>query len=146
MSIYRLTLAWISSENSTTHEECWFILTRLPSLLWTSSHPTGLSAVRCGLPCPSSIANCLLLSPFVSLSDWCSLPTSGHVEISSPNPLSGFAPKQIKGSSAGRTTYTVLHSRWQCCWFCCSKVEVKLSPFCRELPEGPLFNCYYTEV
>ena len=32
MCICRLTLAWISSENSTTHEECWLILTALPSL------------------------------------------------------------------------------------------------------------------
>ena len=64
MSIYRLTLAWISSENSTTHEEWWLILTRLPSLLWTSSHPTGLSAVRCRLLCPSSVVNSLLLVPF----------------------------------------------------------------------------------
>ena len=38
------------------------------------------------------------------------LPTSGHVEISGPNPLSGFAPKQTKGLSAWRTTYIVLHN------------------------------------
>ena len=109
VSIYRLTLAWISSENSTTHEECWLILTRLPSLLWTSSPPTGLSAVRCRLPCPSSVANCLLLTPFVSPPDLRSRPTSGHVEISSPNPLSGFVPKQTKKSTAWRTSYIVLH-------------------------------------
>ena len=114
VSIYRLTLAWISSENSTTHGECWLILTRLPSLLWTSSHPTGLTVVRCRLPCPSSVANCLLLNHFFQLSDWRSLPTSGHVEISSPNHLSGFAPKQTKGSSAWRTTYIVLHL--YCCF------------------------------
>ena len=59
VSIYRLTLAWISSENSTTHEECWLILTRLPSLLWTTSHPTGLSAVRCRQPSSQSL--CLTL-------------------------------------------------------------------------------------
>ena len=40
----RLTLAWVSSENSTTLLECRLILTWLPSLLWTSSHLTGLSA------------------------------------------------------------------------------------------------------
>ena len=44
LCICRLTLAWISSENSTMLLECRLILTRLPSLLWTSSHPTGLSA------------------------------------------------------------------------------------------------------
>ena len=63
VSICRLTQAWISSENSTTHEECWLILTRLPSLLWTSSHPTGLSAVRCRLPCPSPNAFSEFLCP-----------------------------------------------------------------------------------
>ena len=36
------------------------------------------------------------------------LPTSGRVEISSPNTLSGFAPKQTKGSSTWRTTDIVL--------------------------------------
>ena len=45
----RLTLAWVSSENSTTLLECWLILTCLPSLLWTSSHPTDLSPVWCWL-------------------------------------------------------------------------------------------------
>ena len=47
--------------------------------------------------CPSSLANCQLLSPFVSLSDWCSLPTSGHAEISSPNPFVWFRAKTDKG-------------------------------------------------
>ena len=52
LCICRLTLAWISSENSTTLLECRLILTRLLSLLWTSSHPTGLSApVSTGLSC-----------------------------------------------------------------------------------------------
>ena len=54
--ICKLTLAWISSKTSTK-------LLGMPtypdwssSLPWTSSHPTGLSAVRCWLPCPSSTA------------------------------------------------------------------------------------------
>ena len=107
VSIYRLTLAWISSENSTTHEECWLILTHLPSLLWTSSHPTGLSAVRCRLPCPSSVANpssssfsnSLLAFPYP-------LPVTPRSRLQ--NLLSGFAPKQTKESSAWRTSYIVL--------------------------------------
>ena len=108
VSIYRLTLAWISSENSTTLLECWLILTRLPSMLWTSSHPTGLSApvstslsvVRRQLPSSSS---------FVQLSSRVPLPISGHPISRVQNPLSGFAPKQTKESSAWRTTYIVLH-------------------------------------
>ena len=97
MSIYRLTLACISSENSTTHKECWLILTRLPSLLWTSSHPTGLSAIRCRLPCPSSVANCPPLSSFVQLTSHVPLPTSGHAEILSPKPFLWFCAKTDKG-------------------------------------------------
>ena len=110
VSIYRLTLAWISSENSTTHEECWLILTRLPSLLLTSSHPTGLSAVRCRPPCPSSVANCLLRVPLSNsfLAFPYLLPVTPRSRVQ--NPLSGFVPKQTKGSSAWRTTYIVLHN------------------------------------
>ena len=108
VSIYRLTLAWISSENSTTYEECWLILTRLPSLLWTSSHPTGLSAVRYRLPCPSSVANWLLRVPLSNslLAFPYPLPVTPRSRVQ--NPLSGFAPKQTKESSAWRTTYIVL--------------------------------------
>ena len=69
MCICRLTLAWISNENSTTHEECWLILTALPSLtLEPYLMPTGLSAVRCRLvtrvtlrQLPSSQSLCLTL-------------------------------------------------------------------------------------
>ena len=110
LCICRLTLSWISSEISTK------LLGMQTHLDRSSFTGTGLTHVDCSLllsvvdcPLASPFANCLLLSPFVSLSDWHSLPTSGHVEISSPNPLSGFAPKQTKGSSAWRTTYIVLH-------------------------------------
>ena len=58
-------------------------------------------------PLASPFANCLLWVP-LSNSSRVPLPTSGHVEISNPNPLSGFALKQTKGSSAWRTTYIVL--------------------------------------
>ena len=91
----------------------WGVLTHLDcsSLTdsWTLSH-ADCSLLLSGVdwPLASPFANCQLLSPFVSLSDWRSLPTSGHVEISSPNLLSGFAPKQTKGSSAWRTTYIEL--------------------------------------
>ena len=104
--ICRLTLAWISSETSTKLLGMPTNPDRSSSLLWTLSHAN--SSLCCPVSTALSVVNCLLLSPFVSLSDWRSLPTSGHVEISSPNPLSGFAPKQIKGSSAWQTTYIVL--------------------------------------
>ena len=109
MGICRLTLAWISSENSTTYKERWLILTGLPSL--------RLDPISCQLvsllsgvdwPLSSPFANCFLSVP-LSNSSHVPLPTSGHVEISSPNPLFSFAPKQTKGSSAWRTTYVVLH-------------------------------------
>ena len=104
----RLTLVRVSSENSTMLLDYRLILTRLPLQLWTSSHPTGLSAPvstghsRHPLPTASS-------SSFVQLSDRRSLPTSGHPKSRFQNPLSCFAPKQTKGSSAWRTTYIVLH-------------------------------------
>ena len=111
MRICRLTLAWISSEISTK-------LLGMPTYLDRSSL-TSLDPLSCrrllsllsgvDWPLASPFANCLLLHPFVSLSHWRSLPTSGHVEISSPNPLFGFAPKQTKGSSAWWTPYIVLH-------------------------------------
>ena len=107
LCICRLTLAWVSSENSTTLLDCRHILTCLPSLLRTSPHPTGLSApVSTGHsrhPSPTASS-----SSFVQLSDRRSLPTSGHPRSPVQNPLSGFAPKQTKRSSAWRTTYIVL--------------------------------------
>ena len=97
MSIYRLTLAWISSENSTTHDEYWLILTQLPSLLWTSSHPTGLSAVRCRLATRVTLRQLPSSSSFVQLPSRVPLPTSGHAEILSPKPFVWFRTKTDKG-------------------------------------------------
>ena len=101
----RLTLAWVTSENSTTLRERRLIF---PHCGWTLSHDD--SSLYCPVstghsrhPSPTASSSC-----FVQLSDWRSLPTSGHAEISSPKPLSGFAPKQTKESSAWRTTYGVL--------------------------------------
>ena len=68
MCICRLRLAWISSENSTTHEKCWLILTGLPSL--------RLDPISCQLVSllsgvdwtpASPFTNCLPPSPFVQL-------------------------------------------------------------------------------
>ena len=70
--------------------------------------PTRLSAVRCRLPLASPFANCLIRVP-LSTSFSCSLTHFRSRRISSPNPLSGFAPKQTKWSSAWWATYIVLH-------------------------------------
>ena len=51
----------------------------------------------------------LPLGSFVQQPTGIPLPTSGRVEISSQNTLSGFAPKQTKGSSACRTPFIVSH-------------------------------------
>ena len=110
LCICRLTLARISSENSITHEECWLILTGLPSLRldplscdWSLRCPVSTGHSR--HPSPTAFCGFLLPTPYAR-----SLPTSGRVEISSLNPLSGFAPKQTKESFAWRTNYIVSQS------------------------------------
>ena len=108
LCICRLTLAWISSENSTALLECWLILTR-PSLPWTSSHPTGLSPVRCRLVTRITLRQLLPRAPFSNslLAFSYPLPVMPRPQVQ--NPLSGFAPKQTKESSAWWTSYIVLH-------------------------------------
>ena len=67
-----------------------------------------LTVVDC--PPASPFANCLLWVPFSyssSLAFPCPLPVPSKISIL--NPLSGFAPKQTKGSSASRTTNIVSH-------------------------------------
>ena len=110
LCICRLTLTCILREISTKLEECWLILTGLPSLLLDSlSCRLVTSAVRCRQDTHVTLRQLPSLSSFVQLPQWRSLPTSGRVEISSPNPSSGFAPKQTKESSAWWTTYIVSH-------------------------------------
>ena len=77
-----------------THLDSIFFHWSGPSLV-----PTRLSATVSGVDClsPSSVANCPLLSPFVSLCDWCPLTTSGHVEIAGPKPFVWFRAKTDKG-------------------------------------------------
>ena len=60
-------------------------------------------------PSPTASSEFLCLTP-----TGLPLTTSGHIEISNPNPLFGFAPKQTKGSSAWRTTNIVLQCK---VWF-----------------------------
>ena len=72
--------------------------------------PTRLSPARYRLPCPSSVANCLLRVPLSNslLAFPYPLPVTPKSRVQ--NPLSGFAPKQTKESSAWRTSYIVLHT------------------------------------
>ena len=95
LCICRLTLAWISSENSTTQLECQPILTGLHSLVWTLSHAD--SSLCCPVstgpsrhPSPTAFLELLFRLSF-------SLPTSGHAEISSPKPFVWFRAKTDKG-------------------------------------------------
>ena len=95
-SIYGLRLAWVTSENSTKQLECRLILTQSSSLdPIFSATVSGVDRIS-----PCRIAN------------WLSTPFSNQLSFVSPyhfgirrdfrskNPLSGFAPKQTKESSA----------------------------------------------
>ena len=105
----RLTLAWVTSENSTKQLECRHLLTRSSLLdpIFSASLTASVSGVDC--PCLWFHANCLS-APF---SNQLSFVSPYHFRIRrdfrSKNPLSGFAPKQTKESSAWRATDIVLH-------------------------------------
>ena len=88
-SIYGLTLAWITSKNSTKQLEC----RHLDSVFFAGPYLllTRLSTV----PSPTLVSSFLQPTLF-------SRPVT-----SSKNPLSGFAPKQTKESSAWWATYIV---------------------------------------
>ena len=111
-SIYGLTLAWITSENSTKQLECRHLLTQSSSLdPILSATVSGVDRIcpwfhANPLCCP--VANCL---PAL-LSSQLSFASPYHFRIRrdfrSKNPLSGFAPKQTKESSAWRATHIVL--------------------------------------
>ena len=65
-SIYGLTLAWVTSENSTKQLECRLILTRSSSLSWALSHAGSPLCSRCSestasVRVPSPTANFELL-------------------------------------------------------------------------------------
>ena len=110
-SIYGLTLAWITSENSTNNWNA-DILTQSSSLdPIFSATVSGVDRI-CLCPINNS---CQLLSPTNSLltSRYLFRP---HRDFKSKNPLSGFAPKQTKESSAWRATYIALHNNLQL-WF-----------------------------
>ena len=126
VSKYGLMLAWITSENSTKQLECqhldsiFFAGPYLLLLVSGVDHispcrlanclPAPLSSVDC--PCPWFHANCLP----ASFTNQLSFASPYHLRIRrdfrSKNPLSGFAPKQTKESSAWRATYIVLHMKF----------------------------------
>ena len=85
-----------SSENSTTLLECRLILTGPPSLLWTPSHLTGLSApVSTGHsrhPSPTAFLELLFPTLWPAFSSYFRSP-----EISSPKPFVWFRAKTDKG-------------------------------------------------
>ena len=104
-SIYGPRLAWITSENSTKQLECW----HLDSIFFAGPYllllcPESTASLR--VPSPTT---CQLLSPTNSrlASRYLFRPRR---DFKSKNPLSGFAPKQTKESSAWRATYIVLHT------------------------------------
>ena len=100
----RLTIAWVTSKNSTKQLECRHLLTQSSSLdLILSATVSGVDRI-----CPWFHANSLS-APF---SNQLSFASPYHFRIRrdfrSKNPLSGFAPKQTMESSAWRATYIVL--------------------------------------
>ena len=69
-----------------------------PHCGWTSSHVDWSLSSGVDWSLSSPFAICQLLSPFfVSLSDWCPLTTSVHVEIAGPKPFVWFRVKTDKG-------------------------------------------------
>ena len=121
-----LTLAWVTSENSTSNWNAG--ISRLNLLRWTLSclllSPESTASLRGSTPtlfavpslcCP--VTNCSRPGPVVNclpapLSSQLSFASPYHFRIRrdfrSKNPLSGFAPKQTKESSA-QATHIVLH-------------------------------------
>ena len=110
-----LSLAWVTSENSTSNSNA-DILSRSSSPWLDPIFSATVSGVRCWLPLsvvPRQL--CFLSSRQLlpaHLSSQPSFASPYHFRIRrdfrSKNPLSGFAPKQTKESSA-RATHIVLH-------------------------------------
>ena len=110
LCICRLTLAWVSSEISTK-------LVGMPTHLDRSSlTAAGLSLIRLVSQMSRVDSHCHSVSLVANSFSKFLCPTPRLVlpwllpvtsEICSPNSLSGFAPKQTKGSSAWRNTYIV---------------------------------------
>ena len=105
VSIYRLTLAKILQPMRSA-DSSWLVFPHCsgPHLIRLVSLLSGVDCpVRRPSPTPSSQSLCLTLFSR-SLTHFRS-----RRYLESQNPLSGFAPKQTKESSAWRTSYIVLH-------------------------------------
>ena len=103
----RLTLEWILAKLLQSYWNA--DSSSLTALELISSDSSLCSSVDWSLASP--FVNTQLLISFVSLSLTgvpFLLPVTPRSQVS--NPLSGFAPKQTKESSAWRTTYIVLHT------------------------------------
>ena len=112
-----LTLAWVTSENSTSNSNADILSRSSSPWLDPILSPTVSGVDRicpwfhanslCSLPLCCPVANCLPAPLSNSL-----LASRYHFRIRrdfrSINPLSGFAPKQIKVSSAWLATHIVL--------------------------------------
>ena len=98
-SIYGLTLAWITSENSTKHLDSIFSLD--PIFCYGVRSRPHLSVSSRQLSQLLSPTNSLLASRYLF---------RPRRDFKSKNPLSGFARNQTKESSAWRATYIVLHN------------------------------------
>ena len=85
-SIYGLTLAWITSDNSTKQLECRLILTRSSSLSWTLSHA--------GSPLCSGVRSRLPLSVSRRQLPWA--PLSNQLSSRVPLPLPDTARFQVQ--------------------------------------------------
>ena len=98
-SIYGLTLAWVTSKNSTKNLECRLILTRSSSLSLDPISCWLASLLRClvstalvRVPSPTAVSSFVQPTLFSR-----PVTTSGHAEISSPKPFVWFCAKTDKG-------------------------------------------------
>ena len=100
LCICRLSLTCSFCEISTSHEECWLILTGLPSLLLdpiSCQLVTSLSGIDCPLPLCVSLRQPFLWVPLSNSSTCVPLPTSGRVRDLESKPFFCFRAKTDKG-------------------------------------------------
>ena len=128
LCICRLSLTCSSCEISTSHEECWLILTGLPSLIlnpiscWLFS-----SAIRCRLPFCVILRQLPSLSSFFQLPNWCSLAHFRSRRDLELRPLS-IAPELLYiGSSWSNVQDIRIRSQhcWKIHWFTLNNFPVR---------------------
>ena len=136
-----LSLAWVTSENSTSNSNADIFWLNLLRCSWTLS--SLLLSPESGVDCPCPwfhansvccpVANCSRPGPVVNclpapLSSQLSFASPYHFRIRrdfrSKNPLSGFAPKQTKESSAlAGHPYSATKVKEAKCDFCMNKIK-----------------------